>query len=160
MKLLRLAARGSRHSMCRGESVMRTSDRAWSDQLAKRFAERPEIPLEEVFKRDFQHQGVARADFHSCCELLVDELAIPVAKLLPLDDLSFVLNSPKPRTPWQWLVFQTREGDSMSEIEHQLDLRMKRAGTRDHWNQISTFRDLVRAWSGLLPFESASPKAD
>jgi hypothetical protein len=79
-----------------------------------------------------------------------------VGVLRPEDKLEKLFKPVTAKSPWQWLVFRTREGDSETEINYELGKRMRQAGTTNSWSNIKTLGDItvldfVRAWSGSTP---------
>lgn len=112
--------------------------------------------LDRLFNQYFQPVGLPKDEVFDCLRLLEFEYGIPVGILRPEDKLSKLFEPVIAKTPWQWLVFRTREGDSETEINYQLGKRMRRARTLDSWSKVMrlgdmTVADLLRAWSGLSP---------
>jgi len=131
-------------------------DQAWELAIRDRFKGRENLNPEQLFSQYFEGAGLPNDAVFECLQLLEFEYHIPVGVLRPEDKLEKLFSPVAAKTPWQWLVFRTREGDSETEINYELGKRMRRAGTTRSWSRFEkigdlTVLDLLRAWAGLTP---------
>lgn len=131
-------------------------DHDWEQAMLERFKGRENLSFEQLFKQYFVRTELPKDQVLQCLQLLEAEYRIPIGVLRPEDKLDKLFKPVTARTPWQWLVFRTREGDSETEINYELGKRMRRAGTTGAWSDTNRFGDitildLLRAWCGLTP---------
>ena len=131
-------------------------DRNWERGVLQRFKGRENLSFDELFEQYFRRVGLPRDEVLECLQLLGSEYRVPIGVLRPDDKLDTFFRPITANTPWQWLVFRTREGDSETEINYELGKRMRRAGTANSWSNIKRFGDitvldLLRAWCGFTP---------
>ena len=129
-------------------------DQDWERALLERFSGRTNLSFDELFTRYFEPAGIPQQEVSECLRLLESEYGIPIGVLRPHDKLEKLFEPVTAKSPWQWLVFRTREGDRETEINYQLGKRMRKAGTISSWSHIKKFSDIsimdfVRAWSGF-----------
>ena len=131
-------------------------DRDWERAMLERFKGRENLSFNELFKEYFGRAGLPKDEVLECLQLLEFEYRVPLGLFRPEDKLDKFFRPITANTPWQWLVFRTREGDSETEINYELGKRMRRAGTINSWSHIKRFGDitvldLLRAWCGFTP---------
>ena len=129
-------------------------DQAWERAMLERFNGRTALSFDELFSRYFEPTGIPKQEVCECLRLLEAEYLIPVGVFRADDKLEKLLEPVPAKSPWQWLVFRTREGDCEMEINSELWKRMRQAGTIDSWSSVKslseiTILDFVRAWSGF-----------
>ena len=135
---------------------MSKQDDDWQQAIVQRFDGRENLGINELYNRYFKNAGLRKDEVVECLKLLESEYRVPAGILRPNDKLEKLFNPVRARTPWQWLVYRTREGDSETEINYELGKRMQRSGTVQSWSHIQRFgdltvSDLLRAWCGFTP---------
>ena len=140
-------------------------DHDWERAMLERFKGRQNLRFEKLFNLYFGRAGLPKQEVLKCLQLLESEYRIPIGVLRPEDKLDKLLKPITAKTPWQWLVFRTREGDSATEINYELGKRMRQAGTVHCWSHIKKFGDmtildLLRAWCGFTPDNSPNDGSD
>jgi len=133
-------------------------DEDWQKAIQNRFAGRENLHIDELYDRYFKLAGLRRDELFECLRLLEQEYKVPVGVLRPEDKLKKFFNPVKSKTPWQWVVYRTREGDSETEINYELGRRLRHYGTLRSWSHFKrygdlTISDLLRAWCGLTPLD-------
>jgi hypothetical protein len=123
----------------------------WQKTILDRFSERENIGSREVYIRYFRPLGLGEECVMECLELIETEYGLSAGLIRPQDKVSQLVDPVKAKTPWCWLFYRSREEDIQSELNYQLDKRMRRHGTLGSWSHIDTLSDLVKAWCGRKP---------
>jgi hypothetical protein len=128
----------------------------WEQAIVRRFDGRENLAINELYNRFFKNAELRKDEVVECLKLLESEYKVPAGVLRPNDKLAKLFHPVRATTPWQWLVYRTREGDTETEINYELGKRMRRSGTVKSWSHIKRFgdltvSDLLRAWCGLTP---------
>lgn len=130
---------------------MNGTNNYWRRAFLSRFSDRENIGKERLYERYFMKEGLPKEAVFECLDLIEFEYELQAGILRPEDKLTKLFEPVATKNPWRWLVYQVREGDSQSEINHELAKRMRQQGTLGTWSRIETFDDLIRAWCGQKP---------
>lgn len=117
--------------------------------LPQKFSNRELLSRSELRERFFGDPSMDEDDIAECFDFFEFDFEFPVGYLRPEDDLSLLTEPPSSPNPLL-LIFGGNyfRGDDLLE---ELNIRLKRHGTKDDWKTIRTFGELVGAWCGLEP---------
>lgn len=146
-----------------GDFEMNRADAHWTSVMRSRFSDREMFSRDQCYEVHFAPLGLPKEKVLECLDIIEFEFEVPVGLLRPTDRLLSTLFAEVPtRNPWKLLVYRMREGDSQSELQYELNKRLRRYGTLGPWKNIDieTIEDLLRAWCGERPYDSAlDPRA-
>ncbi|MBK8146924.1 MAG: hypothetical protein IPK58_01590 [Acidobacteria bacterium] len=118
--------------------------------LPQKFSNRELLSRSELRERFFGDPSMDEDDIAECFDFFEFDFEFPVGYLRPEDDLSLLTEPPSsPESfafDFRWQLLSL--GDDLLE---ELNIRLKRHGTKDDWKTIRTFGELVGAWCGLEP---------
>ena len=124
-------------------------DSAWHSAITDYFAQRESLSPAELCARYFptnpSHAVI------ECLSLLSDEIGVPIGKLRPTDEISFLIMPLSAKNSWYKMLYETKAGDIQLELTTNLQKRLKDFGTDNYWRQIDTVADFVQAWCGETP---------
>jgi len=125
--------------------------RKWKEAFLAHFSDREDIGIDEVYARFFMSEGLPKHCVFDCLNLIEIEYQLPAGLIRPSDSLQKLLKPVATKNPIRWFFYRSQEEDRESELNYQLNKRLRQYGTFEAWQKFETIGDYVHAWCGGVP---------
>lgn len=132
---------------------MNKGNSEWHNAILSRFGKREDFGKDGLYKRYFKSDELPREAVLECFDLIESEYGISVGILRPDDVLTKLFEPVITRNPLKWLEYQLKAGDKQSELNYQLNKRLRKHNIFELVYPVITVDDFVHAWCGQKPIQ-------